>query len=63
MNQWHNYKEVCLRSQDKLQQWLEQNLQSSPMVSIHILLILYFVNLIYMILINILLLFVIGCNN
>ncbi|XP_006617514.1 zinc finger protein 62-like [Apis dorsata] len=32
VNQWHNYKEICLRSQDKLQQWLEQNLQTSPMV-------------------------------
>lgn len=34
MNQWHNYKEACLRSQEKLQQWLEKHLQSSPMVNI-----------------------------
>ncbi|XP_076674474.1 uncharacterized protein LOC143372311 isoform X2 [Andrena cerasifolii] len=32
VNQWHNYKEACLRSQEKLQQWLEKHLQSSPMV-------------------------------
>ncbi|XP_076232943.1 uncharacterized protein LOC143178289 [Calliopsis andreniformis] len=32
VNQWHNYKEACLRSQDKLNQWLEKHLQSSPMV-------------------------------
>ncbi|XP_031836924.1 uncharacterized protein LOC116428877 [Nomia melanderi] len=32
VNQWHNYKEACLRSQETLQQWLEKHLQSSPMV-------------------------------
>ncbi|XP_053987514.1 zinc finger protein 62 homolog [Hylaeus volcanicus] len=32
VNQWHNYKEACLRSQDKLHQWLEKHLQSIPMV-------------------------------
>ncbi|OAD57830.1 Zinc finger protein 91 [Eufriesea mexicana] len=32
INQWYDYKESCLRSQDKLQQWLQQHMQSSPMV-------------------------------
>ncbi|XP_076626737.1 uncharacterized protein LOC143344505 [Colletes latitarsis] len=32
VNQWHNYKEACLRTQDKLHQWLEKHLQSIPMV-------------------------------
>ncbi|XP_033329819.2 uncharacterized protein LOC117222300 [Megalopta genalis] len=32
VNQWHNYKETCLRSQDKLHQWLEKHTQSSPLV-------------------------------
>ncbi|KZC09648.1 Zinc finger protein 91 [Dufourea novaeangliae] len=32
VNQWHIYKELCLRSQDKLHQWLEKHLQPNPMV-------------------------------
>ncbi|XP_012274931.1 zinc finger protein 845 [Orussus abietinus] len=32
VNHWHNYKESCLRSQDKLQQWLETQMYRSPSV-------------------------------
>ncbi|XP_078045751.1 uncharacterized protein LOC144474585 isoform X2 [Augochlora pura] len=32
VNQWHNYKETCLRSQDKLHQWLEKRQLASPVV-------------------------------
>ncbi|XP_025987406.2 oocyte zinc finger protein XlCOF7.1 [Solenopsis invicta] len=32
VNQWHTYKESCLRSQDKLQEWLANQIQSNPMV-------------------------------
>ncbi|XP_076283499.1 uncharacterized protein LOC143210486 isoform X2 [Lasioglossum baleicum] len=32
VNQWHNYKEACLRSQDKLHQWLERHVRCNPMV-------------------------------
>ncbi|XP_076755032.1 uncharacterized protein LOC143425867 [Xylocopa sonorina] len=32
VNRWHNYKEACLRSQEKLHQWLEKHLQTNPMV-------------------------------
>ncbi|XP_071646346.1 uncharacterized protein [Temnothorax longispinosus] len=32
VNQWHTYKESCLRSQDKLQEWLTSQLQSNPPV-------------------------------
>ncbi|EZA57874.1 hypothetical protein X777_00976 [Ooceraea biroi] len=30
VNQWHTYKESCLRSQDKLQEWLASHSQSNP---------------------------------
>lgn len=33
VNQWHTYKESCLRSQNKLQEWLASHSQSKPMVS------------------------------
>ncbi|XP_032672620.1 zinc finger protein Xfin-like [Odontomachus brunneus] len=32
VNQWHTYKESCLRSQDKLQEWLTSQQQSKPTV-------------------------------
>ncbi|XP_011263823.2 zinc finger protein 836 [Camponotus floridanus] len=32
VNQWHTYKESCLRSQDKLQEWLATQSQSNPTV-------------------------------
>nr|XP_012142293.1 PREDICTED: zinc finger protein Xfin-like isoform X1 [Megachile rotundata]XP_012142294.1 PREDICTED: zinc finger protein Xfin-like isoform X1 [Megachile rotundata]XP_012142295.1 PREDICTED: zinc finger protein Xfin-like isoform X1 [Megachile rotundata] len=32
VNQWHNYKEACLRSQDKLRSWLEKHVQTGPLV-------------------------------
>ncbi|KAL6254348.1 hypothetical protein P5V15_014396 [Pogonomyrmex californicus] len=32
VNQWYIYKESCLRSQDKLQEWLASQSQSNPMV-------------------------------
>nr|XP_034182381.1 zinc finger protein 62 homolog [Osmia lignaria] len=33
VNQWHNYKEVCLRSQDKLHLWLEKHVQTPPVIA------------------------------
>ncbi|XP_012531667.1 zinc finger protein 62 [Monomorium pharaonis] len=32
VNQWHTYKESCLRSQDKLQEWLANQLHLNPTV-------------------------------
>ncbi|CAL1674322.1 unnamed protein product [Lasius platythorax] len=32
VNQWHTYKESCLRSQDKLQEWLASESQLNPTV-------------------------------
>ncbi|XP_071855823.1 uncharacterized protein [Bombus fervidus] len=32
VNEWHIYKETCLRSQDKLHRWLEQHMQPNPVV-------------------------------
>lgn len=36
VNQWHTYKESCLRSQDKLQEWLASQSQSNPTVRVNI---------------------------
>lgn len=33
VNQWHTYKESCLRSQDKLHEWLANQLQAKSTVS------------------------------
>ncbi|KAK2583123.1 hypothetical protein KPH14_009149 [Odynerus spinipes] len=32
VNQWYNYKEACLRSQDKLQKWLETHPRTNALV-------------------------------